>query len=111
MGDHNLASCIIVFKTGEVQSDSLRHSVHNAAWHEASLSMQAAPVEDSIANMANNVTRGAYGINASALNLDPRQLATLALQPLWDNNQKLELLRIACEARLVLVRVLSVPWV
>ena len=58
--------------------------------------LQAIPADDNLANLANNVA-AIYGISAAALNLDPRQLATVALQPLWDNNQKLELLRVACE--------------
>lgn len=41
-------------------------------------------------------------MSAEALNLDPRQLGQAALQPLWDNNQKLELLRVACQVRCLL---------
>lgn len=43
------------------------------------------------------VTKTSYGMAAEALNLDPRQIGQAALQPLWDNNQKLELLRVACQ--------------
>ena len=38
-------------------------------------------------------------MSAEALNLDPRQLGQAALQAVWDNNQKLELLRVACQVR------------
>lgn len=38
-----------------------------------------------------------YKISAAVLNLDPRKLATDALQPVWGLNQKLELLKIAFE--------------
>lgn len=41
-------------------------------------------------------------MSAEALNLDPRQLGQAALQPMWDNNQKLELLRVACQVRCLL---------
>lgn len=45
------------------------------------------------------VTNATYGMAAEALNLDPRQLGQAALQLVWDNNQKLELLRVACQVR------------
>ncbi|KAL0019528.1 hypothetical protein WJX77_005771 [Trebouxia sp. C0004] len=38
-----------------------------------------------------------FGLSAEQFNLDPRELLTAALQPVWANNQKLELLRIAFE--------------
>ena len=49
-----------------------------------------------------NVKAAAYGMSAEALNLDPRQLGQAALQPQWDNNQKLELLRVACQVQFCL---------
>ncbi|DBA74789.1 TPA: hypothetical protein ACH3X2_009311 [Trebouxia sp. C0005] len=38
-----------------------------------------------------------FGLSAEQFNLDPRELLTTVLQPVWANNQKLELLRIAFE--------------
>ena len=38
-----------------------------------------------------------FRISANMLNLDPRKLATDALQQVWALNQKLELLKIAFE--------------
>ncbi len=43
------------------------------------------------------VRPGEFGISAQTFNLDPRELLTKELQPLWADNQKLELLRIAFE--------------
>ena len=60
-----------------------------------------------------NVKAAAYGMSAEALNLDPRQLGQAALQPLWDNNQKLELLRVACQVQCVsayICALTGLPW-
>ena len=46
-----------------------------------------------------------FRISANMLNLDPRKLATDALQQVWALNQKLELLKIAFEVSLSLLPV------
>ena len=51
------------------------------------------------------VNKEDFSVSAEKFNLDPRDRLVAALQPLWTQNQKLELLRIAFE-----VLRIAVPW-